>query len=209
MPKVGYADRRDFMHTKTAFLFYSTLLIASIVWPASLSAADDDNSKAPEQKQDQVQIGRGYEIETDENVEHEYHPHHLGVFVGVTSLKERQGFTVGGEYEYRLHPHAGIGGLVEHATNDFSATTVAFPIFFHPKPSGDGLRLGVGPGFERAREPRSGEKSEHTATHFLVRATAIYDIFVKENVTVSPNLSIDFVNGEEIFIFGVTIGFGF
>lgn len=191
------------MYMKTAFFCIVTLLFG----PASLLAAEQAESTAL--AQGEVKIGRGYEIEKDKETERDYHPHHLSVFLGGSWLKERKGFTVGGEYEHRLHPHIGIGGLVEHAANDFKATTVAFPIQFHPSPTKSGFRVGFGPGFERAKEPRSGDEREKTDTDFLIRTMAAYDIFVSEKVSLSPNLSIDFVDGEEIFVFGVSIGFGF
>ncbi len=147
--------------------------------------------------------------EDDEYGHVHYHTHHLGLFLGGSRLQDRNGFTVGGEYEYRVHRLLGLGFEAEYAGGGLRETVAVFPVFFHP---GAGLKLAAGPGFERAKEevaepePRT---REETATNFLFRVTVLYDFPVKERFTVTPNVSLDFVNGRQIWVYGISFGVGF
>ncbi len=138
-----------------------------------------------------------------------FHTHHLGAFIGGSRLKAQNGFTVGGEYEYRLHKLLGLGFEAEYAGGDLRETVAVFPVFFHP---GAGLKLAAGPGFERAPE-EMGEAELQSAgrkeTNFLFRVSILYDFPAGERFTISPSLSLDFVNGRQVWVYGVSLGVGF
>jgi len=57
----------------------------------------------------------------------------------------------------------------------------------------------VAPGFEK--------KSEHGA-EFLIRAGVMYD-FEVGRFTIAPAFNIDFVDDEEVLVYGLNIGRGF
>ncbi len=52
------------------------------------------------------------------------------------------------------------------------------------------------------------EDAEGHDREFLVRAGLAYD-FEFGSLTIAPTLNVDFVDDEEIFVFGVTLGRGF
>ena len=63
---------------------------------------------------------------------------------------------------------------------------------------GKKLRLQVAPGIER----------EHGHNEFSVRAGLAYQFRLKR-VSVSPAFNVDFVDGEEITVYGISVGWGF
>jgi|GEM_PF-846302 len=143
---------------------------------------------------------------------HEFHRNHIGVFLGGSTLKEKNGFTLGGDYERRFHKHIGAGLQAEHAFGSVKDTVVVFPVFFHPGLTG--LRIATGPGFSREDEEEHGEPEgvstiTKTVTEFLWRVQILYDFEATKRVTITPNLAIDFVNGRQFFVYGVTVGTGF
>jgi len=150
-----------------------------------------------------------------EHAEHEFHRHHLSVFLGVTDgeveveaeagvesgggeviVEDQQAFTVGLDYEYRLNRRWGVGALADWAGKDFRSWVVGIPVVLHPT---GGLKLLVAPGFEK--------NNEHDA-ELLVRLGAMYD-FEVGRFTIAPALNIDFVDDEEVLVYGVNIGRGF
>jgi hypothetical protein len=52
-------------------------------------------------------------------------------------------------------------------------------------------------------EHREGE------TEFLFRAGVAYEFELSERWAVIPEVNVDFVDGEEAFVFGLSFGFGF
>ncbi len=123
------------------------------------------------------------------------HRHHIALFLGNTHAEGDDGFTVGLDYEYRLAPHVGVGGLADYAGNDLESTVVAAGLFIHPY---DEWRLLLAPGFE----------NRHGENEFLVRAGVSYEFSVGD-WTVAPTLEVDLVDGEENTVLGLSIGFGF
>ena len=138
------------------------------------------------------------------------HRHHLALFVGgihADTETEHEGhesetheesvdaFSVGVDYEYRLNTIFGIGGFVEYAGGDLETIVSAPALFIHPV---GGLKFIFAPGVE------------HTGDHnvFLFRTGVYYDFFF-DNFSVGPTLSVDFVDGEKILIYGVSLGYGF
>jgi hypothetical protein len=155
----------------------------------------------------------GIETASADETEHgHWHKHHAGFFAGGSTYKENNGVTVGGDYEFRLTKYFGLGAAVEHAFGSLKETVVAFPVFFHP---GAGLRLGMGPGFERytgdlpEEHAHHGEATHDDKAHFLWRFQALYDFPVGKRFTITPNLALDIQSGRQVFVYGVTFGVGF
>ena len=141
-----------------------------------------------------------------------HHRHHAGIFFGGNHYESENGFTVGGDYEYRLHRYVGIGAGGEYVAGDFREGVLVFPVYFHP--AGD-LRIFAGPGLEHrfAREGEEGEahgeeEMPERENNFLFRLGVTYDIFIKK-FAVSPGVSVDFVDGKQVLVYGVTFGIGF
>jgi hypothetical protein len=56
----------------------------------------------------------------------------VSLFGGMTQDGSDHGASVGLEYEYRLGPYLGIGGLAEYAGGDFDSWVLGVPFFIHP-----------------------------------------------------------------------------
>ncbi len=164
-----------------------------------------------------IPMPEGIETATGDAAEHgHWHRHHAGFFVGGSTLKSENGFTIGGDYEYRFSKYLGVGVQVEHAYGELKETVFAFPVFFHP---GAGLRLAAGPGFERftgelssitAEDEGHGAEATHDKNnHFLWRMQILYDFPVGERFTITPNFALDFLSGRQVAVYGVTFGVGF
>ena len=125
----------------------------------------------------------------------EHHAPHsvLGVFIGDTvedrrTDERRDGLTLGLEYEYRAAEHFGVGLTAEYVGGDADNFVFVLPVAYHSGP----WKLYAGPGLE------VGEGHSEP----LLRVGAEYGFHVGD-YEISPQLDLDFVNGERLFIFGV------
>jgi len=127
----------------------------------------------------------------------EHHPNHLALFLGTTHAEGEDEFTVGVDFEHRLPKSRffGVGGFVDHAGGALDSTIVAAAAFVH-FPSK--LRLQVAPGIGHA----------HGDNEPLVLIGLAYE-FGWKRLSLSPEYSVDFVDGEQASVYGVAIGFGF
>ena len=198
----------------------AALLIAvlSLPGPAAAEVLEQDKGEAPAAHSQEQHVQQGEEASAHED--HHFHKHHAGLFLGGSHDGDENGFTLGGDYELRLHRLVGLGAGAEHAFGDFKESVFVFPVFLHP--IGE-FRVGAGPGFEYKGSGSGGEGeggvgeisatsseiAHGSETEFLFRVTFLYDFFIKEKFSISPNVSIDFVDGSKIIVFGVTFGVGF
>ena len=131
---------------------------------------------------------------------HHYHPHMLELLLGDTyedgEHGEEHGFTVGLTYEHRFTDLFGTGGFLEYASGDFSAWTAGVPLFIHPY---KGWRFALAPGLEY---------KDHEE-EFLFRTGVAYEFKLSESWVLVPEFDVDFVDGEELYVFGLALGFGF
>ena len=126
---------------------------------------------------------------------HEHHEHTFGVFTGfATEGKRESGPALGLEYEYRLSSSFGVGGVAEYTFGDLDTLVLAMPFAYHGGP----WKFYVGPGLERVEGNNE----------FLVRIGGEYG-FHRGDWEISPQIDIDFVDGEQVFILGVTFLRGF
>ncbi len=128
------------------------------------------------------------------------HRHHVGLFLGGVTRFEageaESGGALGLEYEYRLAPAWGVGGLLEDVVfGEGRDLAVVLPISWHPWRE---LKLSVGPGVEF-----NGQDSE-----FLGRISVGYD-FKFGHFTLAPELSGDFTRESQALVYGLTFGWGF
>ena len=89
-----------------------------------------------------------------------------------------------------------MGGFYEYAAGDFDKWSIGFPLFIHPHA---GWRFVLAPGLEH----------RHGDDEFLFRTGVAYEFELSERWVMSPELNVDFVDGEEAFAFGLSFGFGF
>jgi hypothetical protein len=129
-----------------------------------------------------------------ENAEEVYR-HRLEFFLGNTHDGDDDGFSVGLTYEYRLTEILGAGVFWEYAAGDFDKWAAGLPLFVHPY---RGLRFVLAPGLEH----------EDSENEFLLRTGVAYELeFGRWSIT--PEFNIDFADGEEAQVYGVSFGYGF
>ncbi len=143
--------------------------------------------------------------------EHEEHRHHVAVLAGGSHNTKKDGSTVGGDYEYRFHHRFGALASVEYVGGDFREDVFAFTAAWHPW---KGLRLIAGPGFDREfrqhEEAGHGETAEkHGRYRALLRTGAAYEFHIWQHFTIGPEIAVDVLKGEKVFVYGINFGWGF
>lgn len=128
--------------------------------------------------------------EQGESTHHGFPHHVVGIFLGDTTEDRRDGLTLGLEYEYRISEPFGIGVIFEHVSGDFDTNVYVLPVAMHRGP----WKMYAGPGLESSEE---GEEP-------LFRIGVEYG-FEIGNYELSPQIDIDFVDGDQLFIFGLTL----
>ena len=146
-----------------------------------------------------------------------HHKHEFALFLGVTDEKGHDSqFSTGVEYEYRFSHRWGIGGLIDYARGDLRNRIIGVPVYFHP---GAGWILLAAPGIEH-HTGRNGESSEHgkadghsetdeSDNFFVFRLGVAYHFHVGSRYGILPTFKVDFVNGEEVLVYGVNFAVGF
>lgn len=119
----------------------------------------------------------------------EHRPQHmLGVFLGDTTENRREGVTFGLEYEYRISSALGIGATAERVAGDFDTNVFVLPVALHSGP----WKVYAGPGWEHTDE----------GNEALFRVGVEYG-FEAGRYEISPQIDVDFVDGERLFVIGV------
>jgi hypothetical protein len=128
--------------------------------------------------------------EEPDSAAHGHHEPHsvIGVFIGDTTEDRRDGLTLGLEYEYRATENLGVGFTVEHVSGDFDTNVFVLPVALH----NGAWKVYAGPGVE------SGEEGDEP----LFRVGVEYGLHAGE-YEISPQLDVDFVDGEQLIVFGV------
>jgi hypothetical protein len=122
-----------------------------------------------------------------------HEPHHtLGIFIGNSTEDRREearaGATLGIEYEYRFAPEYGVGLVLEHVAGDLDVNVLAVPFAYHRGP----WKFYAAPGFEGG----------HGRTEALLRVGVEYGFHVG-GFEISPQVDLDFVSGERVFVIGL------
>jgi hypothetical protein len=156
------------------------LLILSVFSAPTLAEAVDESAQRSVQ---------GHEV-------HHFHNNELGVFAGITHGGRRKNeLALGVEYERRINESFGIGALAEYTFGDADFLVVAVPFILHI----NAWKLLVAPGVE--------DSSDH-GTEALVRFGAGYG-FKTGGWMITPQVNVDFVDSEDVWVFGVGFGKGF
>ena len=117
-------------------------------------------------------------------------------FGGVTQKGSDHGASVGLEYEYRLGPYLGLGGLAEYAGGDFDSWVLGFPVYIHPY---GGLVAWLAPGVE----------IEDGDANFLFRAGLGYEFEIHPRWSLAPEINFDFTDGDTKLVYGLTLSWEF
>lgn len=126
---------------------------------------------------------------------HDYHRNLLSVFVGHTGVTRRDhGNTLGIGYERRVTKTVSVGVLAERTYGDLDFRVYAVPFAYHA----GAWKIFVAPGVE---------DSDH-GSELLVRIGAEY-AFEVGSWEIAPQLSVDFVDGEQLGIIGIALAKGF
>ena len=122
--------------------------------------------------------------------------HHFpGIFVGYTNAKDETHFTYGVEYEYKFNQTWGVGAVyekVEDAHHGDGVTVSLAQLFYHPLKN---VRMGVGLGKEKIG-------GAHPHSENLYRVSANYDFHVGD-FGIEPTVAIDFIDGDQAYVFGL------
>lgn len=136
--------------------------------------------------------------ETGHPAGHAHHENTIGLFIGHATEdvgSRENGVALGLEYERRLSPGFGIGGIVEHTYGDLDVWVYALSFAYHSGP----WKLYAAPGIEDTE--RGNER--------MLRLGIEYGFSVGK-WEISPQLDIDFVEREaEVLVFGLTFARGF
>jgi len=193
------------------------LILALVAMPA-LAVENDDEHHAREAE-------HGDAAEHAENVEQEgeHSSHHsrdfkneVALFLGGT---EEHGhdteFTWGLDYKRRIAERWAVGALFDYAGGDLRNAVLAPMVAFLPGLGNLQLLAAAGVEFHQGRggggHQKSGEAGEadQDATYFLFRVGVGYDIHLGESFGLVPTINLDFVNNEEVWVYGLAVTYGF
>jgi hypothetical protein len=102
---------------------------------------------------------------------------------------------LGLEYQRRLNDSFGVGGIIEYTGGDAEVWVAVIPFAYHT----GRWKFYAGPGVENG----------HHGTEELVRLGGEYVFELSGGWEVAPQINVDFVDGEEAWVFGVLIARGF
>ncbi len=126
----------------------------------------------------------------------DYHRNLLAVFAGVTHHGRRNNEpALGIEYERRISEKFGVGAMVEHTFGDDSFSVYAVPFAVHHRE----WKFYIAPGIEDGKHGSEG----------MIRLGAEYAFELGGGWEVSPQIDVDFVDGDHVWVFGLTFGKGF
>lgn len=134
---------------------------------------------------------------------------HAAGLIGESHNGELNGFTFGGDIEFRLSRWVGVGFTGEHVDQPFRENVWFVPLLIHPTAGhkAPGLKLTVAPGFERAREAVTAAEPEgEIVKRGLWRVGVGYDATLKNGWTIGPDIAVDFVAGDRVLVYAVAVG---
>jgi hypothetical protein len=153
--------------------------------------------------------------EEGEHHGHEYHRNVIGFFVGATDEEGHDPeLTLGFEYERRLSQQWGVGAFLEYA-DGLRNSVFAVPVYWHP---GGGWIVIAAPGVEHhfgrglvatPHKSEGGVEIDEDETYFLFRLGVAYEFSIGGRWGLAPHIDLDFVEGERVLVYGVSLTYGF
>jgi hypothetical protein len=89
-----------------------------------------------------------------------------------------------------------VGAFYEYVSGDFDKWSIGIPLFLHPY---KGWRFQAAPGLEH----------RDSDDEFLFRLGVAYEFMLTDQWIVMPEIAVDFVDGEEAYVYGLVLGYGF
>ncbi|PAJ73979.1 hypothetical protein CJF42_13050 [Pseudoalteromonas sp. NBT06-2] len=135
-------------------------------------------------------------IPTLANASSTEHHHFPGIFIGATTIDSETDFSYGFEYEYKVSKLWGAGFVFEKTDDAHHGDGIDVKLaslYLHPWKE---LRVGVGFGKEKVGGHHSHEEN-------LQRISVNYDFHVA-GFGIAPTIAIDFVDGENATVLGLS-----
>jgi len=146
----------------------------------------------------------------------------IGIFVGATD-EHGHGTepTLGVDYRRRVAKRLGIGALFDYAGGEqrnsiFAASLTWYPIgrMFLTAAPGVEFHRGQGPsidcgcgGLSKSEDPSQTSLYDEDARYFVFRIGTGWHFPIGQIYGVSPNINVDFVDGEKVWVYGVNFTF--
>lgn len=133
----------------------------------------------------------------------------IEVLLGATSETDptSTAFTIGLGYLRGLSPLFSVGVAAEFAASNTVREWLLFGLgYVHPV---GGLALGTGPGYELTREREEEGEVIETSNEVVWRFMAAWEFEVGERYTISPEVNLDLVESEVVWVYGVAFGVNF
>ena len=146
--------------------------------------------------------------ETSLDGENHFHYNHFALFVGASSLFEREEthFTLGADYVRYLSPESNFAvgiyteAIFAHHTEWLFGAVLFYRLTEH-------LWIRSGPGIEILQEEIAHTGETESKTEFLYRVGAGYS-FHFGRISIAPSVDLDFVRSSPTLVWGVNIGMG-
>lgn len=209
-----FLPRAPRIHSPGVWLL--ALVLASA--PAVAVASGDEHDEQATEHRDTTEHRESGGHEGDAQDSHgRAHKNEIGLFLGGTDERGHDTqFTWGLDYKRRIAERWAVGVLFDFAGGELRNAILAPSVSYWP-PGVGGLQLLAAPGVE-FHEGRSGEshstakaggEGDKDATYFLLRLGVAYDIHLGGRFGVAPAVNLDFVNSEEVWVYGLTFTYGF
>jgi len=147
--------------------------------------------------------------ETNLEGENHFHYNHIAVFIGASSLFERDAtyFTLGADYIRYFSPKSKFAaGIYTEAIFAHHTEWVFGAVLFYGLT--EQLWIRTGPGIEIIQEELKHIGKTESKTEFLIRIGSGYDFHIGR-FTVTPSVDIDFLRSTTTLVWGVNFGMGF
>jgi hypothetical protein len=131
----------------------------------------------------------------------------LSLILGGTSDRDHDVFTVGLDFEHRIHPLLGVGAVVEYAKDDIDAVALIGALDFHIW-KGFAIQTGPGVEFVGEEEEEDGKTTSTNRREFIYRVGALYE-FEFGKLLVTPQVHYDYSTGNDSVVYAMALGFKF
>jgi len=169
----------------------------------------------------------GQEEHTDEAGHHagRAHKNEFAIFLGATDEHGHDTeFSWGIDYKRRIAERWAVGALFDYAGGSLRNAVVAAAVTWFPVGH---LQLWAAPGVEfhqgrnggngdgdcgcggKLLSDEGGEHADKDATYFLFRVGVGWDFHLGGRFGIVPAVNLDFVNGEEVWVYGLNFTYGF
>ncbi len=144
------------------------------------------------------------------------HKNEVAIFLGATDEPGHDSeFTWGLDYKRRIAERWAVGVIVDYAGGELRNSVVAPSVSFWPGLGDLQLIAAAGVEFHAGRKGGAtgksggGDAQDKDATYFLFRLGVGYDIPLGKGFGLAPQINLDLVNSEEVWVYGFAVSYGF